>query len=349
MLDAPVLTFTARGVEPLFDPALALCLNINLPPSITYSKGQILAAATDAANDVQTITAPGSATFAVTATLNGYSQTTGAIAYNATAAVVQTALRALTIFGTNVAVTGSDGGPFTVTFSGQLAGTPIPLMTVSAGSIAHTTTGRTAGTYVAYDGTKLTPATAPTVAGNGSGSSFGAGTYAVSYTYVTANGESTPSPATNVIVTAAQNLRVSAISSLNAAVTKVRYYVDGALMAETTPSSGTAAQTDITGAALAVAGSPPTVNTAYTAPNGAGTHKPKCILRYDCATDANGYATYGTSSSGGMHGESHRAVPAWFSGDFATSELTGLDQNAVDVWPARLVSGTVADGILRVA
>lgn len=48
-------------------------------------------------------------------------QTTAAIAYNATAAAVQTALAALTTVGTgNVAVTGNAGGPWTVTFVGTL-------------------------------------------------------------------------------------------------------------------------------------------------------------------------------------------------------------------------------------
>lgn len=349
MLDAPMLTFTGRGVEPLFNPDDAVCLNINLPPSITYSKGQVLGLATDAANDVQTITAPGSGTFTATITLNGYSQTSAAIAYDAAAATVQTALRALTLLGTNVAVTGSAGGPWTVTFSVQLAGVPIPLMTVSAGSIAHTTTGRSIGTYVAYDGTKLTPSTAPTVAGNGSGSSFAAGTYAVSYTYVTAHGESTPSPATMVTATAAQNLRVSALTSLSTAITAVNYYVNGVWAKQTVPSSGTAAQTDISGATLTTGQGAPIVNTAYSAPNGAGTQKPKCILRFDCATDSNGYATFGASSTGGLQGETHKCVPAWFSGDFKTSELTTFDQNALDTWPARLLSGTVSDGIVRIA
>lgn len=358
-LDAPVNTFTGRGVSPLYDADDALCLNVNLPPSVTYSKGQILALITDTANDVQTVTVDATGgTFTLTITLNGVSQTTAAIAEDAAAATVQTALRALTLIGSNCSVTGSAGGPFTVTFNSQLAGTPIPVMTGSATlltggastvTIAHTTTGRSAGTYVAYDGTKLTPTTAPTVAGNGSGSSFAAGTYAVSYTYVTALGESTPSPATFVTLTAAQNARVSAISSLNANVTAVNYYVNGVWAKQTVPSSGTAAQTDISGATLTTGQSAPSVGTAYAIAAGSGCQIPKAILRFDCATDANGYATFGASSSGGSWGESSRGVPAWFSGDFQTSELTGLDANALATWPARLLSGTTSSGIVRVA
>ncbi|MDR3710261.1 MAG: carboxypeptidase regulatory-like domain-containing protein [Capsulimonadaceae bacterium] len=56
-----------------------------------------------------------------TYTLTFGGQTTGAIAYNATAATVQTALAALSTIGTgNVAVTGNAGGPYTITFPNSL-------------------------------------------------------------------------------------------------------------------------------------------------------------------------------------------------------------------------------------
>lgn len=51
---------------------------------------------------------------------------TTALAYNATAATVQTALQLLTLIGGgNVLVTGSAGGPYTVTWAGALADVPI--------------------------------------------------------------------------------------------------------------------------------------------------------------------------------------------------------------------------------
>lgn len=56
--------------------------------------------------------------------------TTAEIAADASAAQVQTALRALsTINGGNVNVTGSAGGPYSVTFVSALAGSPQPLLT----------------------------------------------------------------------------------------------------------------------------------------------------------------------------------------------------------------------------
>lgn len=62
--------------------------------------------------------APSAGTF--TLTYNG--QTTGGIAYNATAATVQTALTGLSTVGAgNATVSGAAGGPYTVIFTGTLA------------------------------------------------------------------------------------------------------------------------------------------------------------------------------------------------------------------------------------
>lgn len=70
-----------------------------------------------------------------------------AIAFNATAATIQAALEALRPIKTgNVAVSGSVGGPFAVTFGGDLAKANLPLITV----VDDTTTG---GTGVAVTST----------------------------------------------------------------------------------------------------------------------------------------------------------------------------------------------------
>lgn len=86
-------------------------------------------------SEVQVVTVnggPSGGTF----TLSFGGQTTGTIAYNASAATVQTALRALsTIGGTNVAVSGSAGGPYTCTFQNSLASTPLPLISGNAAGL----------------------------------------------------------------------------------------------------------------------------------------------------------------------------------------------------------------------
>lgn len=80
------------------------------------------------ANEVQTVTISGTPTGG-TFTLDFSGQPTVDIAYNAAASVVQTALQNLSSIGAgNVAVTGSAGGPYTVTFQGTLAAANLPQM-----------------------------------------------------------------------------------------------------------------------------------------------------------------------------------------------------------------------------
>ncbi|MFR9773044.1 major capsid protein [Nocardia sp. SC052] len=82
-------------------------------------------------NEVQTPTISGSPTGG-TFTLTFKGQTTAPLAYNATAAQVQAALAALSTIGAgNVAVTGSAGGPYTVTFQALLGATNVPAMTAT--------------------------------------------------------------------------------------------------------------------------------------------------------------------------------------------------------------------------
>lgn len=101
-------------------------------------------------SEVQTITfygTPSGGTFTVS--FNGFS--TAALAYNISAANLQTALRALTSIGaTGIGVSGSAGGPYTCTFAGTLANTAVGMMTVDPrlltggsiyGTIATTTPG----------------------------------------------------------------------------------------------------------------------------------------------------------------------------------------------------------------
>ena len=114
-----------------------------------------------ATNEVQTVTITGSPTGG-TFTLTFNSQTTAGIAYNAAAADVRTALEALSNINVgDVTVTGSAGGPYTVTFGGQYLGDNVAQMTASAAGLTGgtspavnvaTTTG--GGTATATDGTQ---------------------------------------------------------------------------------------------------------------------------------------------------------------------------------------------------
>jgi hypothetical protein len=115
------------------------------------------------ANEIQTVTLaksvgnPTGGTW--TLTFNG--STTTAIPWNADGAAVQVIMRLLpTINGANVDVTGAAGGPYTVEFTGTLAGVDQPLMTADAtgltvspctATVALVSTPQTALYY--FDGT----------------------------------------------------------------------------------------------------------------------------------------------------------------------------------------------------
>ena len=90
---------------------------------------------TTATDEVQVITLTGGATGG-TFTLTYSGQTTSAIAYNASAATVDAALEALSNIGAgDVVVTGSAGGPWTVTFATALAATNVAEMTAGGASL----------------------------------------------------------------------------------------------------------------------------------------------------------------------------------------------------------------------
>lgn len=92
-------------------------------------------------DEIQTITLYGTPVRG-TFTLTFGANTTAALAYNGTAAAMQTALRALaSIGGANVTVAGANGGPYTVTFIGALANTNVALMTATSSMIGGDTTG----------------------------------------------------------------------------------------------------------------------------------------------------------------------------------------------------------------
>lgn len=107
----------------------------------------------DGANEVQLVTitgTPAGGTF--TLTFDGL--TTAPIAYNATAAAVQSALLALANLALgDVVVTGSAGGPYTLTFGGDFTEDDVATLTASA-------LGLTGGTTPAVAVTTPTPGVA---------------------------------------------------------------------------------------------------------------------------------------------------------------------------------------------
>lgn len=138
-------------LTPLYNSISARVKPINLPPNVNYAAGQVLFQATGPTNAVQTITAPGSGTYIISGVnpLTGVTFSTTPLAFGANDAAILAALVAA--IGTGSA--GLSVASAAVTFAGPYAGRPVPLMTTSAGSIANTTPGVTAGTWTAYTGT----------------------------------------------------------------------------------------------------------------------------------------------------------------------------------------------------
>lgn len=130
-------TISARCLEPYQNPREAFPLrSIRLAPNTSYSRGQLLRQLTGTnTNEVQTIAKTGTVTGgSFTAAFDG--STTVTIAYNATAAQVQTALESILGVG-NVACAGGalPGTGVTVTFKGELAYQNVPLLTIDTTAI----------------------------------------------------------------------------------------------------------------------------------------------------------------------------------------------------------------------
>lgn len=154
-------TFKMHGLTPLY-PHEAARMAVVIYKSQALVAGTLLGELTPV-NDVQTVTvngSPGGGTFALTVTVDGVPRTTAGLAYNISGANMQIALRALAnINGANVSVSGD--GPYTITFSGTLAGKLMPIITADYSlltggtsptvTIVHTTPGIKAGTYKAYN------------------------------------------------------------------------------------------------------------------------------------------------------------------------------------------------------
>ncbi|HEY3283075.1 MAG TPA: head decoration protein [Armatimonadota bacterium] len=112
----------------------------------------------------------------------------------------------------------------------------------------------------------------------------------------------------------------------------------------------TASQTLARGTVLGEVTLTPGVFSAYNDAHNDGTEVAKCILSQDVVVDAAGLITVTATAgqSGGEHGEKLLSIPTYVAGTFKTSELIGLDANGVaDL--GRLLQGSVADGILRMA
>ena len=154
---AVTVTFQGTLASQFIEPLTVDTTN-TLGASVTVSV-VTLTQGSPGANEVQVLTFYGTPTGG-TFTLTYDGQTTGAIAYNASAATVDTALEALSNIGAgDVTCTGGSlpGTPITITFGGALANTNVPLITatvssLTGGSISAAISTVTAGVAATGDG-----------------------------------------------------------------------------------------------------------------------------------------------------------------------------------------------------
>jgi hypothetical protein len=158
--------WTQSKLLPVYLPEEAVELPINLAPSTVFAQGTVLGrVGTAAAADVQTLATAtgtitaGTFTLAGTNPVTGAPFTTAAIAYNAIASAVATAVQAALGAGITAAGGGGPlpGTPVTLTFGGAAAALPVAALAVAnAGltggtlGVTHTATGRSVETYAPY-------------------------------------------------------------------------------------------------------------------------------------------------------------------------------------------------------
>ena len=324
-------------------------------PGLSLKVGQLLAQITaTAVNEVQTLSQSSGTATGGTFKLTFYGLTTDPIAYNATAAQVQAALEKMLA---SIGLTGSvacaggalPGTPITITFQNLLGGIDVPAITVDGAAltgtnpvyaVATTTPGVNGGRWVAYDGTLVAPpASAPSVSQQAGGSLPQLSSYLAQFTWVTAAGESTPSPAASIVLTSTnQTIRFAAVSAPTGA-TAGRFYLNGVRVGSASVSGGNLPQTDITDMTGSTAGLPglPAVNNAFL--NSDGRQVARGALELPIVSDVLGRVAVGQAfpSEGSQFKQAEPVV--LIRGAFRLGDLTGLTVRALEDLKGRVLSG----------
>lgn len=107
----------------------------------------------------------------------------------------------------------------------------------------------------------------------------------------------------------------------------------------TTPAS---AVTTTTGGSSGTPG----VYAAYDRDNTDGTERPTHILQYAVVTDASGNVYLGDTVGGEFSSTFSKVASAYRCGVFACADLRGLDENALAAMRARIVRGTLSNGVV---
>lgn len=145
-------TFTTAKLSPLY-PHEAVEIPVKLVASATYVKGQVLGELIGN-NEVQTIALTTSGTLGGTYNVTFGAAATGSIAYNASAATLQSNLESLSTVGVgNVAVTGTTpttgGGTLTLTFQNDLGYQNVAAVGVAVAGLTGSSSTATVATATA--------------------------------------------------------------------------------------------------------------------------------------------------------------------------------------------------------
>ena len=316
-----------------------------------YARGTVLAQITQANTaDVQTITVSGGSG-SMTFWLNTLNGPIGPFAYNIS--LVNLAAAIATIYGVgNIAVTGTPGSSYVLTGTGALAAGLLPLLgilNVSSGltvTIAHTTPGALNGAFTTYlQNLVAAPTTAATVTAAGVDGTWGVGTYVVTYTYMTASGETTPSYAAVVTLGATNHIAVASLTGIPNGVVSVNVYVNHTLaFNQAVTNNATGAFSILAPSGTLIGLGTPAKNTASIVND--GSQIPQGILCTDAYADPFGNVWLGQSPQQQIAVQALTAEML-LAGYVNTANLVGLDANAVSVL-GKLKWGTLSSGLLVV-
>jgi hypothetical protein len=81
---------------------------------------------------------------------------------------------------------------------------------------------------------------------------------------------------------------------------------------------------------------------AYDPAGSTGVEVARAIAEYDITTDASSNVTVANEV-----GVTYKTAPIYIGGMFRTTELTGLDDDAVEQLGGLVTQGTIADGVLK--
>lgn len=85
----------------------------------------------------------------------------------------------------------------------------------------------------------------------------------------------------------------------------------------------------------------------YASGNSDGSQVAKAIAQYDMYIDISGNVYLGATSAISQWGDVRKDAPAYVAGTFDTTQLVGVDATALSSGLWRLISGTVAAGVVR--